>query len=230
MNDPKTLVFDFDGTIHSYTSGWQGPTTIPDPPVDGMREALANLHASGYEIIINSTRCNYLDGRAAIRRWLAKYGMAEYVDRIVTTKPPAIAYIDDRAINFDGDAGLMVERIKRFVPWTQGGRSEAYHGPIFDHPYVSVISKALARDNTTDIVLRDALSKLFDELNSTTATDDSVMNRIASVICLSAVKLDSMGIPQRDIMDTINRRLAQAVMPETQATGAHDADLPPDAQ
>ncbi len=28
----QTVVFDFDGVIHSYTSGWKGATVIPDPP------------------------------------------------------------------------------------------------------------------------------------------------------------------------------------------------------
>ena len=33
----KTVVFDFDGVVHSYTSGWQGEDTIPDPPVPGIK-------------------------------------------------------------------------------------------------------------------------------------------------------------------------------------------------
>lgn len=32
-------------------------------------------------------------------------------------KPPAIVYIDDRAICFDGNADTLLEKIKKFKPW-----------------------------------------------------------------------------------------------------------------
>ena len=31
----KILCLDFDGVIHSFTSGWRGAGIIPDPPVPG---------------------------------------------------------------------------------------------------------------------------------------------------------------------------------------------------
>ena len=30
-----TIILDFDGVIHSYTSGWQGADVIGDPPWRG---------------------------------------------------------------------------------------------------------------------------------------------------------------------------------------------------
>lgn len=47
MPGDKTVIFDFDGVIHSYASGWQGVTEIHDPPVDGIKEAIDELRSDG---------------------------------------------------------------------------------------------------------------------------------------------------------------------------------------
>lgn len=43
----KTICIDFDGVLHSYTSGWQGEDVASDPPVPGaiewLREMIRNL-------------------------------------------------------------------------------------------------------------------------------------------------------------------------------------------
>ena len=111
----KTVVFDFDGVIHSYTSGWQNECTIPDPPVDGIKEAIAEIREAGYTVVIVSTRCAYAKGKLAIWDWLKKYDIK--VDGVVECKPPAVVYIDDRAICFDGDSSSLLSKIKKFKPW-----------------------------------------------------------------------------------------------------------------
>ena len=84
----KTVVFDFDGVIHSYTSGWQGEDAIPDPPVPGIREALKEIHDAGYEVVVVSTRCATAKGKGAIEAWLYNNGLREYIDKVCKEKPP----------------------------------------------------------------------------------------------------------------------------------------------
>ena len=59
----RTVVFDFDGVIHSYTSGWKGQSVIPDPPVPGIKEAIAEIRDAGYEVVVVSTRCASVQGQ-----------------------------------------------------------------------------------------------------------------------------------------------------------------------
>lgn len=109
-----TLCFDFDGVIHSYISGWKGADIIPDPPVEGIKEALAELKHD-YKITILSSRCISDEGIIAMQDWLEKYEIP--YNTITHTKPPAFCYIDDRAVCFDGSAVHMIEEIKDFKPW-----------------------------------------------------------------------------------------------------------------
>lgn len=110
----KTVVFDFDGVIHSYTSGWRGATEIPDPPVPGIAEAISNIREK-YNVVVVSSRCSHYAGSEAIQRWLDKYGIV--VDSISSTKPPAVCYIDDRALYFDGHPETLLQKIDSFQVW-----------------------------------------------------------------------------------------------------------------
>ena len=112
----QTVVFDFDGVIHSYISGWQGITTIPDPPVPGIAEAIQNIRKH-YVVAVVSTRCSTPEGIEAVNSWLDKYGIE--VDAVLKEKPPAIVYIDDRAICFDGDPSKLLSRIQTFEAWNK---------------------------------------------------------------------------------------------------------------
>ena len=101
----RTMAVDFDGVIHRYSKGWRDGT-IYDPPVEGAREALARLHRR-YDLVIFTTRVNpALHGAETqmdrILAWLARHDFrrGEHFDEITHVKPPALAYIDDRAVRF----------------------------------------------------------------------------------------------------------------------------------
>ena len=113
----KTVVFDFDGVIHSYTSGWKGPSVIPDPPVPGIKEAISAIRSAGYEVVVVSTRCASYQGQSSVRAWLLDNGIE--VDAVKMEKPPAIVYIDDRAICFDGKPESLLGKIQVFKPWNK---------------------------------------------------------------------------------------------------------------
>ena len=107
----KTVCIDFDGVIHSYRSGWKGVENIPDPPIHGVREAIAHLRKR-YRVVVHSARGNTPEGCAAIRRWLAKHNIE--VDDVSETKPPAFVYVDDRAIQFNGNWPETITEINAF--------------------------------------------------------------------------------------------------------------------
>ncbi len=115
----KTVVFDFDGVIHSYTSGWKGEDVIPDPPVTGIKDSIQQIRNAGYEVVVVSTRCATPKGLISVKKYLFEHGIV--VDRVCKEKPPAIVYIDDRAICFDGKSDKLLEKIEQFKPWYQKG-------------------------------------------------------------------------------------------------------------
>lgn len=113
----KTIVFDFDGVIHSYSSGYQGAHTAADPIVPGMAEVIQQLRSDGYQVVVVSSRCITDLGKQAVVQYLDKYNIE--VDDIRSDKPPAICYVDDRAVCFKGDTTNLVNDIKSFTSWVE---------------------------------------------------------------------------------------------------------------
>lgn len=71
------LCLDFDGVIHSYTSGWKGPRNIPDPPVPGALEFIVELMTQEhFQLMIYSSRSRYFGARRAMKKWLRKQYLA----------------------------------------------------------------------------------------------------------------------------------------------------------
>ena len=114
----KTICLDFDGVIHSYTSGWCGEAVIVDHPVDGAFEWLEKA-VDLFDIVILSSRSKSESGRAAMKAWFLVHGLDSGILQKITFaehKPPAFLTIDDRAICFNGTFPT-VEEIENFKPW-----------------------------------------------------------------------------------------------------------------
>jgi hypothetical protein len=122
------LCLDFDGVIHSYTSGWKGADVIPDPPVPG---ALAFIAAAmeRFTVAIFSSRSNQPGGLQAMQEWLGywsvdrEHGMTDDFDHSAWSaiqwpleKPPAMVTLDDRALTFTG-AWPSLDELAAFQPW-----------------------------------------------------------------------------------------------------------------
>lgn len=121
------LCLDFDGVIHSYTSGWKGADIIPDPPVDGaiafMLGALRH-----FDVTIYSARSAQSGGLAAMKRWLKHHADAAWYEtpdgpglesiQFPASKPAAMVSIDDRALTFDG-TWPDIQTLREFQPWNK---------------------------------------------------------------------------------------------------------------
>ena len=120
------LCLDFDGVIHSYTSGWKGAAVIPDPPVDGAMKFIAEA-VNHFRIAIFSSRTNQKGGLSAMQSYMhialcgEHQGDGHTIFELLewpTEKPAAFITIDDRAITFDG-TWPSIESLKTFKPWNK---------------------------------------------------------------------------------------------------------------
>jgi hypothetical protein len=119
------LCLDFDGVIHSYSSGWKGAAIIPDPPVPGAIEFIERA-LKHFDVQIFSSRSNQEGGIGAMRTWLWAHigdctpeqrGLFNTI-KFPTEKPSAMVTIDDRAITFTGE-WPSIQSLLEFKPWNR---------------------------------------------------------------------------------------------------------------
>lgn len=108
---PKgTIALDFDGVLHSYEEGWNGP--IPkEEPINGSIKFVADLFELGYNVVIFSCRAKTEKGKTGIANWLRKYHFPEM--EILYEKPEALLYIDDKGCRFDGSFLKALNFVKK---------------------------------------------------------------------------------------------------------------------
>jgi len=142
----QTIAIDFDGVIHKYSKGWQDGTCY-DEHVEGVFEAIQELMKT-YTVFIFSTRkpkqikqwllqrimeMEMGDNPHDPQEWSwGKYGYTcqiipfwvkfwnkKNVLGITRKKLPAMCYIDDRAVNFQGDWNRTLLDVKNFKTYTE---------------------------------------------------------------------------------------------------------------
>jgi hypothetical protein len=99
-NSKHTVAVDFDGVLHSYRRGWTG-TDPEDPPVPGAEAFVRRLQDRGWVVVVHTARATNPNGVAAVHQWLQLHGFPRL--HVTAQKPTAAAYVDDRAVRFDGD-------------------------------------------------------------------------------------------------------------------------------
>lgn len=114
-DDRKRLMIDMDKVLHSYEEGWKDGT-LYGYLLPGAKEAIDEL-SKYYEIVIFTSRLSKEHSEEEIERqkqliseWLINNAI--YYDDMTADKKPADAYIDDKAIRFEGDWGDTVRKIK----------------------------------------------------------------------------------------------------------------------
>lgn len=141
MKRKPILCLDFDGVIHSYTSGWKGAAIIPDSPVDGVFDFLYNA-ISYFDVQIFSSRSGQKGGIDAMKDWLFNHEATWLKKRsqsglpqmrtclalcvsFPNEKPPAMLTIDDRALTFTGNwADFDPKALLNFKPWNTADTSK----------------------------------------------------------------------------------------------------------
>ena len=105
---PKTVCIDFDGCLADY-HGWKNTDTL-DPPYPGAKEFVERVLATGYRVVIHTTRRS-----VRVEAWLYQWKFPS-VD-VSNVKPKAMVYIDDRGFRFTGDWDAAFEAIEQPTHW-----------------------------------------------------------------------------------------------------------------
>lgn len=111
-NGQHTVCIDFNGVLDQY-AGWVSKG-YQYPPRAGVRQFLRDLHFAGYDIVILTAVPE------DARDWLANHDLLDFVTKVTNIKVPAIVYLDDRAITFNGDFDAAYKAITQFKPFWGG--------------------------------------------------------------------------------------------------------------
>jgi len=118
LTSNKRIMIDFDQTIHSYHDGWSDGV-IYGHPLKGAKETIEHLKSIGYEIIIFTARLSEAQEfeknrrKRLISEWLDMHEIL--YDDITSDKLPAMCYIDDKAVRFEGCWMEVLQKVEQII-------------------------------------------------------------------------------------------------------------------
>ena len=120
IENKKNIAIDFDGVIHKCSKGYYDGT-VYDEPIDGALDSLEYIKKMGFNIIIFSCKSRSdrptvegKNGTEMIWDWFKKYNVDHLITDVVSEKPRAICFIDDKGYRFENwcSAINFIERLK----------------------------------------------------------------------------------------------------------------------
>lgn len=157
MRNKPILCLDFDGVLHSYSSGWKGADVVPDDPVIGGADFVLAA-ANEFDVHVYSSRSGQPGGINAMQAWMIeRMGLPhEFVLEVIgwpDEKPPAMVTLDDRAITFDG-TWPRIEDLRAFQPWNKRpfGATASFPQGVLDDDDQGELRMGVAYDKLAGIV------------------------------------------------------------------------------
>lgn len=102
----KTICVGFDGVLNEYNSYEEGNL---GEPLSGSQDFIKKLRRK-YKVVILTSR-----PKEQVNRWLRRNGFPSI--KVTAHKVSAVAYIDDRAIQFHGSYKKVISQLKNFKPY-----------------------------------------------------------------------------------------------------------------
>lgn len=126
----KTICVDFDGVLNEYNGYEEGGL---GEPLSGSQDFIKELRRK-YKVVILTSR-----PKEQVINWLSNNGFPSM--KVTNRKVPAVAYIDDRAIRFNGNYQTIYEAVNLKPYWmkrhyrvydVETGETKALFAKLYD--------------------------------------------------------------------------------------------------
>lgn len=111
------ICLDFDGVLNTYTE-YLGDDILFEP-AKGVETFLEKLqHEFEQPLIVHTAR-----DKLKVENWLNEYELSQYITEVTPIKKPAVVYIDDRGLKFEGNFKKTLKQVDDFKVWYKSVRA-----------------------------------------------------------------------------------------------------------